>query len=58
MIHPRWENRNDKGLEKSSIVDTYFEMLEDEEIADLFNVYKDDFKLFGYTFEFRGIKYS
>ena len=58
LIHPRWENRNDRGLTKDEIVNTYFELLDDDEVAKLYEVYKDDFKVFGYTFEFRGVTFN
>ena len=57
-IEPKWENRNDKGLDKSELTRTYFEMLSDQDIEKLFNIYQTDFQMFGYRFQFREKKYN
>ena len=56
LIHPRWENRNDEGLAKEDILNKYFNILDDDEIQDLYKRYEDDFVLFGYQFEYRGLR--
>ena len=56
VIHPRWENRNDDGMEKEEVLGKYFNMLNDEEITALYKIYENDLKLFGYTFQYRGLK--
>ena len=56
LIHPRWENRNDEGLAKEDILNKYFSILDDDEIMDLYKIYEDDFRLFGYKFEYRSIQ--
>jgi len=56
LIHPRWENRNHEGLAKEEILGKYFSMLDDKDITALFKIYEDDFKLFGYQFEYKKFK--
>ena len=56
LVHPRWENRNDEGLAKEDILNKYFSILDDDEIQDLYKIYEDDFRFFGYQFEYRGIE--
>ena len=48
------------GQYKSSteITKLYFEVLSNEEILKLFEIYQNDFKLFGYSFTFRNVTYS
>lgn len=53
LIKPRWENRNDKGLAKEELLGMYFNMLDDQDITALYEIYKDDFKMFGYQFEYK-----
>lgn len=55
-IRKRWENRNDEGLRKEEVVAKYFDLLDDDDIMALYNIYEDDFKMFGYQFEFRGLR--
>ncbi|XP_023335026.1 carbohydrate sulfotransferase 8 [Eurytemora carolleeae] len=55
-IQHRWENRNDEGFKKEELVGKYFSLLNDSEIEKLYQIYKDDFQLFGYQFQFRDIK--
>ena len=57
-IEQKWENRNDGGLDKSELTRTYFEMLSDEDIDKLFNIYRTDFDMFGYSFQIRDKKYN
>ena len=42
----------------SEITKLYFEVLSNEEILKLFEIYQNDFKLFGYSFTFRNVTYS
>ena len=44
------------GLRKEDLVAKYFSMLDDDDIIALYNIYYDDFQMFGYQFEFRGLK--
>ena len=48
------------GQHKSSseITKLYFEVLSNEEIMKLFEIYQNDFRLFGYSFTFRNVTYS
>ena len=56
LIHPRWENKNQEELAKDELLNKYFSILDDDEIQDLYKIYEDDFRLFGYQFEYRSIK--
>ena len=53
LIHPRWENRNDDGLAKEEILGKYFSLLDDKDIAALYKIYEDDFKMSGYQFKYK-----
>ena len=53
LIKPRWENSNARGLGREELVGMYFNMLDDQDIAALYRIYKDDFQMFGYTFEYK-----
>jgi hypothetical protein len=44
------------GLKKEEVVAKYFDMLDDDDIMALYNIYQDDFKMFGYQFQFRGLR--
>ena len=57
-IKPKWENRNDGGLNKTELTETYFEILSDEDIDALFDIYETDFQMFGYSFQIRGNNYN
>ena len=48
LIKPRWENKYDKGIPKEDIVNKYFSLLDPEDVARLYELYKDDFLMFGY----------
>lgn len=56
VVHPRWENRNDDGISKEEMLNRYFSLLDDDEIQALYRLYQDDFALFGFEFEYRGLK--
>ena len=58
LIHPRWENRNDEGLAKEEILGKYFSLLDDQDIHALYEIYKDDFKMFGYQFIYKDFKFN
>ena len=47
------DNDRDSGRRSQS-----FEMLSDDEIKKLYNIYEADFKQFHYKFHFRGIEYG
>ena len=49
IVSSRWENRNDRGLAKKEIRDGYLGLLDRKEVDQLYELYKDDFLLFGYT---------
>jgi hypothetical protein len=34
----------------------YFQQLDDDDIQALYSIYYDDFQMFGYQFEFRGLR--
>ena len=44
------------GLRKEEVVARYFDMLDDDDILALYDIYQDDFKMFGYQFQFRGLR--
>ena len=50
-------NRPDEML-STDITKLYFEVLSNEEIQKLFQVYQNDFQLFNYSFTFRNVTYS
>ena len=58
LIQPRWENRNDGGLEKEIILSKYFDLLDDEEVEALYEIYKDDFLMFGYQFKYKHFRFN
>jgi len=58
LIHPRWENRNDEGLAKEDILSKYFDLLDDEEVEALYEIYKDDFLMFGYQFKYKHFRFN
>jgi len=59
LIHQRWENKNTKdNISKEEILGKYFSLLTDQEIMKLYKIYEDDFRNFGYKFNFRSLKLS
>ncbi len=44
------------GLKKAELVAKYFQQLDDDDIQALYSIYYDDFQMFGYQFEFRGLR--
>ena len=57
-IFTRWENKDkDKErLTREELLFKYFDLLDDDEILSLYSIYENDFKMFGYTFQFRGLR--
>ena len=53
-----WNNRNDGGFDKKELTRQYFEVLDDEDIEKLYFIYKEDFQMFGYSFQLRGKQYN
>eukprot|EP00090_Calanus_glacialis_P034506 TRINITY_DN58099_c0_g1_i1.p1 TRINITY_DN58099_c0_g1~~TRINITY_DN58099_c0_g1_i1.p1 ORF type:complete len:123 (+),score=21.42 TRINITY_DN58099_c0_g1_i1:21-389(+) len=58
LLTSRWENSNGMNISRENVVETYFELLTDDEIKKLYNIYEPDFLLFEYQFELRGLKYN
>jgi len=58
ILRPRWENKDKDGDEMSrkELLYKYFNMLDEDDILDLYKIYQNDFKMFGYRFKFRGLK--
>lgn len=57
VIHPRWENSNKSpDISREELLHSYFSLLDDDEILALYNIYKEDFLQFGYTFQYRGLR--
>ena len=54
----RWENkdRDQETVTREELLASYFSLLDDDEILALYNIYQHDFKMFGYSFQFRGLK--
>ena len=57
-IKPRWENRNDKGIPKEDIVNKYFSLLDEKDVSRLYELYKNDFLMFGYKFKFHWLQFN
>ena len=58
VIKPQWENSNKRNISDTDLLTAYFELLSNEEIKKLYNIYKPDFEQFNYSFEFREITYN
>jgi hypothetical protein len=43
-------------MKKAELVAKYFQQLDDDDIQALYSIYYDDFQMFGYQFEFRGLR--
>ena len=58
FIFIRWENRDKDGeiTSREKLLFQYFNLLDDDEIEELYNIYENDFKLFGYSFQFRDLR--
>ncbi|XP_023332202.1 carbohydrate sulfotransferase 14 [Eurytemora carolleeae] len=53
LIIPQWENRYPGQPIDQHIRDAYFNLLNEEEINDLFQLYEMDFHLFGYEMDMK-----
>lgn len=54
----RRENAAGSQLSSEDLVSKYFSLLDDDDIYGLYKIYKEDFHLFGYQFEYRGQRFS
>ena len=43
-------------MPREELLFKYFDLLDDDEILELFTIYENDFKMFGYSFQFRGLR--
>ena len=50
-------NSNKINISDTELLEAYFDLLTDEQIADLYQIYQLDFLQFDYTFTFRGKQY-
>ena len=50
-------NSNKINISDTELLETYFNLLTDEDIAVLYQIYQLDFHQFNYTFTFRGKQY-
>ena len=57
-FHKVVNGNHGQNLSSSYITQLYFEVLSNEEILKLFEIYQNDFRLFGYNFTFRNLTYS
>ena len=51
-------NSNKSNITDQQLIEAYFDLLSNNEIKRLYEIYKLDFKQFKYTFTFRGIIYN
>ena len=58
QIKPHWENSNKMNISNGEMVAEYFNLLTDDEIRGLYRIYKNDFLLFKYNFQFRNISFD
>ena len=58
LISTKWTNSNRGNISEAELLEKYFDLLSNAEIKKLYEIYKVDFQQFGYSFEFRGIKYN
>ena len=58
ILQSKWLNSNKLNVSDSVLLETYFSLLTDEEIGQLYRIYQLDFQQFDYSFQFRGIKYN
>ena len=58
ILQSKWLNSNKMSLSDSVLLETYFQLLTDPEIAQLYKIYSLDFSQFNYTFTFRGVQYT
>ena len=55
--YSRWENkdRDSEALPREKLLAKYFDLLDDDEILELYTIFQNDFQMFGYSFQFRGL---
>jgi len=59
IVKSKWENSNKKSnITDQQLIEAYFDLLSNNEIKRLYEIYRLDFKQFNYTFTFRGITYN
>ena len=59
IVKSKWENSNKKrNITDQQLIEAYFDLLSNNEIKRLYEIYRLDFKQFNYTFTFRGITYN
>ena len=46
------------NITNGEVVAEYFKLLTDKEIRQLYKIYENDFLLFNYQFEFRGMQFN
>ena len=53
VLHQRWENvyNNQPSGGQKVIVEKYFSMLDKSDIDNLFEIYREDFLMFGYNLD-------
>jgi len=57
VIKKKWSNNNERReLTKEELIATYYDLLTDQEILRLYKLFENDFKMFDYQFQFRGLK--
>ena len=57
IIESRWMNSNKMNVSDTELLEAYFDLLTDEEITKLYQIYRLDFLQFDYSFTFRGRQY-
>ena len=57
-FHKIVNGNHQRGMSSTEITKLYFEVLSNDEIQKLFEIYQNDFRLFGYYFTFRNVTYS
>ena len=57
-FHRVVNGNHQQDMSSTEITKLYFEVLSNDEILKLFEIYQSDFRLFGYSFTFRNVAYS
>lgn len=55
-ITTEWDDKHEEKSNSSEITKTYFKMLSEKDIWSLYQIYRVDFDMFGYHFEFETLK--
>ena len=60
IIKSRKENvdKDSEDMTREKLIFKYLNILDDDEITSLYNIYKNDFKMFNYTFQFRSLRFN